>query len=91
MEVKSNSMAWRTVVSIGRMLSRVDREAAHVSTEHQFLQALTRVARALPREVMMLVKARLMSPTVWEVATAMEEMTGSQLPSAPSRGAPSEP
>ena len=58
--VKSHSIAWRTELSMGRMLSRVDLEAAHVSTEHQLRQALMRVALAVPSGVMTLEKALLM-------------------------------
>ena len=85
--MKSHSIAWRTELSMGRMLSRVDLEAAHVSTEHQLRQALMRVALAVPSGVMTLEKALLMCLKVWGVTAAIEETTGSQLPCVPSRGA----
>jgi hypothetical protein len=76
---------------MGRVLSKAERVAAQVRTVHQLRQALTRVARALPKGVITVVKARLMPSIVRGVAAAMEVTTGSQLPSAPSRGEPSEP
>ena len=89
-EVKSQSMAWRTETSMGRTRSRADREAAQVRTVSQLRHALRRVARAVPSGVIVVEKAWLIASIVQGVEEAMVDTMGSQLPSAPSRGEPSE-
>ncbi len=65
--------------------------AAQVRTVHQFHQALTRVARAVPSGAMTVMKAWLMSSMVRGVRAARDVTTGSQFPMVPSRGDPAEP
>ena len=89
-EVKSQSIACRTETSMGRTRSRADREAAQVRTVSQLRHALRRVARAVPSGVIVVEKAWLMASMVRGVEEAMVDTMGSQLPSAPSSGEPSE-
>ena len=90
-EVKSQSRACKTGGSIGRMRSKEDRAVAQVRTVHQLRQALTRVARAVPRGAIMFANARLMSSIVVGMVEAMEVTMGSQFPRAWSSGDPAEP
>ena len=76
---------------MGRIWWRDARAAAQVSTVHQLRQALRRVAGAVPRGAMTVLKARLMSDIVGGVAAAREVTTGAQFPADPSRGDPVEP
>ncbi len=76
---------------MGKMLPSAARVAAQVRTVHQFRQALTRVARAVPSGAMTVVNAWLMSSMVRGVRAARDVTTGSQFPTVPSRGDPAEP
>ena len=64
---------------------------AQVRTVHQLRQAFKRVAGAVPRGAMIVVKAWLIPEIVRGVAAAREVTTGAQLPADPSRGEPVEP
>ena len=76
---------------MGRIWWRDARAVAHVRTVHQLRQALRRVAGAVPRGAMTVLKARLMSEMVGGVAAAREVTTGAQFPAEPSKGDPVEP
>ena len=75
---------------MGRTRSRADREAAQVRTVSQLRHALRRVARAMPSGTIVVEKAWLIASIVRGVEEAIVVTMGSQLPSAPSRGEPSE-
>ena len=66
---------------------------AQVRTVHQLRHhdAFTRVAGAVPRGAMIVVKAWLIPEMVQGVAAAREVTTGAQLPADQSRGEPAEP
>ena len=90
-EVNSQRRAWRTDGVMGRNWWRDARVVAQVRTVHQLHQALRRVAGAVPRGAMTVLKALLISMMVEFVAAAREGTTGAQLPAEPSRGDPVEP
>jgi hypothetical protein len=90
-DVSSQSRAWRTGVGMGKTRLSAARVAAQVRTVHQFSQALTRVARAVPSGAITVVNAWLMSSMVRGVRAARDVTTGSQFPTVPSRGDPAEP
>ena len=85
-EVNSQRRAWRTDGVMGRIWWREARVVAQVRTVHQLRQALRRVAGAVPRGAMTVLKARLMSVMVEGVAAAREVTTGAQLPAEPLGG-----
>ena len=89
-EVNSQRRAWRTGAGIGRIWLRDARAVAQVRTVHQLRQALSRVAGAVPRGAMVVVKAWLIPAIVMGVAAAREVTTGAQFPAEPSRGEPVE-
>ncbi len=74
MAVKSHNIARSVPWSMGRIRSRVLRAVPHVRQLRQLRQALRRVARAVPRGAMRLVRARLMESTVVGVFQASRAM-----------------
>ena len=76
MAVKSHSMARRVSRVIGRRWPGTPRPTAQVRQVRQLRHALRRVARAVPKGAIMVVKAWVMAPTVVGVWRAKRSKTG---------------